>query len=111
MTEGLADSRNDPGVRLERLYAANAAGGAGLVLTGNMMVDRRHLERARNVVVDAATDEAALRRLAAKAAGAITFPQISHPGRQVNRVVQSRPVAPSDGPAVQLAGALRSREH
>ena len=57
MTEGIASARrNDPTVRHERLYAANARGGAGLVLTGNMMVDRRSLERARNVVIDAATD-------------------------------------------------------
>ena len=56
MTEGLADSRNDPTERHLRLYAANAAGGAGLILTGNAMVDRRHLERARNVVLDSETD-------------------------------------------------------
>ncbi len=50
MTEGIADRRNDPTERHERLYAANARGGAGLVLTGNAMVDRRHLERARNML-------------------------------------------------------------
>ena len=58
MTEGLAGRRNDPNERHERLYAANARGGAGSVLTANVMVDRRHLERAGDVVVDAATDEA-----------------------------------------------------
>src|SRR6185503_4225790 len=106
MTEGISDSRNDPTERHVRLYAANAAGGAGLILTGNVMIDRRHLERARNVVVDAATDEAALRRWAASAAGAPTFVQVSHPGRQENRWVQPHPVGPSDGPAVDLVGAF-----
>jgi 2,4-dienoyl-CoA reductase-like NADH-dependent reductase (Old Yellow Enzyme family) len=106
MTEGLADRRNDPTVRHERLYAANARGGAGLVLTGNVAIDRRHLERARNIVVDAATDRAALRRWAQSAAGAPAFVQLSHPGRQVNRFVNPNPVAPSDGPAVALAGAF-----
>ena len=106
MTEGISDARNDPTDRHVRLYAANARGGAGLVLTGNAMVDRRHLERARNVVVDAATDEEALRRWAESAAGAVTFVQLAHPGRQTNRVVQPRPVAPSDGPAVAIAGAF-----
>ncbi len=106
MTEGIADRRNDPTERHLRLYAANALGGAGLVLTGNAMVDRRHLERARNIVVDAATDRDGLRRLAQAAAAAPTLVQLSHPGRQVNRYVNSHPVAPSDGPAVAIAGAF-----
>lgn len=106
MTEGIASARrNDPTPRHERLYAANARGGAGLVLTGNMMVDRRSLERARNVVIDAATDMDALRRVAAAAAGAPTLVQLSHPGRQTSRFVNPHPVAPSAGPAVALAGA------
>ena len=104
MTEGIAGARNDPNERHVRLYAANALGGAGLVLTGNVMVDRNHLERARNVVVDSLTDEAALRRWAESAAGASTLVQLSHPGRQTNRFVQPHPVAPSDGPAVPIAG-------
>jgi 2,4-dienoyl-CoA reductase-like NADH-dependent reductase (Old Yellow Enzyme family) len=106
MTEGLSDARNDPTDRHVRLYSANASGGAGLVLTGNVMVDRRHLERARNIVVDGATDEAALRRLAEAASGTVTFVQIAHPGRQANRIVQPKPLSPSGGPAVQLAGAF-----
>ena len=50
------------------------------------------------------TDEVALRRWAASAAGAPTLVQLSHPGRQTNRLVQPHPVAPSDGPAVPIAG-------
>jgi 2,4-dienoyl-CoA reductase-like NADH-dependent reductase (Old Yellow Enzyme family) len=106
MTEGIAGRRNDPNERHARLYAANARGGAGLVLTGNAMVDRRHLERARNIVVDGATDGAALRRWAESAAGTPALVQLSHPGRQVNRFVNGHPVAPSDGPAVAIAGAF-----
>jgi len=106
MTEGLADRRNDPTERHVRLYAANARGGAGLVLTGNAMVDRRHLERARNIVIDAATDERRLSHWAESAAGTPTLVQLSHPGRQVSRYVQPHPVAPSDGPAVNIAGAF-----
>lgn len=106
MTEGIADRRNDPTERHVRLYAANARGGAGLVLTGNAMVDRRHLERARNIVVDAATDPEALLRWAQSAAGAPALVQLAHPGRQANRYVQPKPVAPSDGPAVAIAGAF-----
>lgn len=116
MTEGLADAQNDPGPELLRLYARTAQGGAGLVLTGNAMVDRRHLERARNVVVDRVSAAAALERWAQACAAAPTLVQLSHPGRQANRFVVSPPVAPSDGPAVALAGlfaaprALTARE-
>jgi len=105
MTEGIAGPRNDPGERHFRLYTANSRGGSGLVLTGNVMVDRRYLERARNVVVDSATDEAALRRWAQSAAGTPALVQISHPGRQTSRYVNPDPVAPSDGPALDLAGS------
>jgi 2,4-dienoyl-CoA reductase-like NADH-dependent reductase (Old Yellow Enzyme family) len=101
MTESLSDSRNDATIRHERLYAANAAGGAGLILTGNVIVDRRHLERARNVVFDSASDRAALSRWA-EASGPHTLVQISHPGRQTNRFVDPEPVSPSGGPAVAL---------
>lgn len=106
MTESLADRRNAPGPRHERLYRTTAAGGAGLVLTGNAMVDRAHLERARNVVVDAATDAEALRRWALSARATPTLVQLAHPGRQVTRYVQPRPVAPSPGPALAIAGRL-----
>jgi 2,4-dienoyl-CoA reductase-like NADH-dependent reductase (Old Yellow Enzyme family) len=104
MTEAIAGRRNDPNESHMRLYGENARGGAGLILTGNAMVDRRHLERARNVVIDAATDVLAMRRWAQSAADTPTLVQLSHPGRQANRFVQPHPVAPSDGPAVPLAG-------
>lgn len=103
MTEGLADQRNDSTGRHIRLYSANASGGAGLILTGNTMVDRRHLERARNVVIDSETDREALERWA-RASGPHALIQLSHPGRQSTRFVQPHPVSPSGGPAVSLAG-------
>lgn len=106
MTEGLADARNQPTDRLARLYRRWADGGAGLQITGNMMVDRRYLERPENVVVDAHTDMAALARLAeaANATGGVSIVQLNHPGRQCNRFVNGRPVAPSRGPAVKMVG-------
>ncbi|MDE3069350.1 MAG: hypothetical protein KGJ43_01320, partial [Acidobacteriota bacterium] len=102
MTEGLSDSRNDPTARHERLYAAAAQGGPGLLITGNAMVDRRHLERARAVVIDAATSAERLRRWAEACSPAPTLVQLSHPGRQVTRFVQRHPVAASTGPPVTL---------
>lgn len=104
MTEALADGDNNPTQRLDRLYEQFAAGGPGMLLTGNVMVDRRHLERARNVVVDGATDRTALRRYAAACVSVPTIVQVSHPGRQTTRVVQPRPVGPSRAAAVGMAG-------
>jgi 2,4-dienoyl-CoA reductase-like NADH-dependent reductase (Old Yellow Enzyme family) len=104
MTEALADVDNNPTPRLDRLYARWAAGEPGMILTGNVMVDRRHLERARNVVADDATDRHALRRYAAACGDVPTVVQLSHPGRQTNRMVQTQPVGPSSGPAVGMAG-------
>src|SRR3954447_11477721 len=104
MTEALADTDNNPTPRLDRLYAQWAAGRPGLILTGNVMVDRRHLERARNVVVDSATDGDALRRYATATGDVPTVVQVSHPGRQTNRMVQTKPVGPSRAQAVGMAG-------
>ena len=48
MTERLADPRNHATAKLERLYRLWGEGGAGLLLTGNVQIDRKHLEAAGN---------------------------------------------------------------
>lgn len=111
MTEGLADDRGRPGERLFRLYDRWARGGAGLQITGNVMVDGRWLERTGNVIVEGTDgNEALLAWAAACRRGGPAIVQLSHPGRQVNRFLSGDPVAPSDGPAVrQLASFTRPR--
>jgi len=104
MTEGLADDYNRATARHATLYRRWAEGGAGMLLTGNVMVDRRYLERPGNVVIDGPQSEAqldALRRWsgAARDAGADIWMQISHAGRQSPKIVATEPVAPS---AVEL---------
>ena len=106
MTENLADADNQPTPELRRLYATWAAGGAGLLLTGNLMVDRRYLERSRNVVADALVDRGRLAGLAASTGEVPTLAQLNHPGRQTNRLMAWRPVAPSAGRAVSMLGAF-----
>lgn len=105
MTEGLADETNRATSRLETIYRRWAAGGAALLLTGNIQVDRRYLERPGNVAIDGPQDAEALRRLeafasAATAGGAEIMAQLSHAGRQTPIYVTRTPVAPS---AVALA--------
>ncbi|HEX4341341.1 MAG TPA: NADH:flavin oxidoreductase/NADH oxidase family protein [Polyangiaceae bacterium] len=101
MTEGLADAADRPTSRHVTLYRRWSEGGTGTLLTGNVMVDHRYLERPGNVVVE---DESRLAELvewakAGTAGGNQLWMQISHPGRQCSRMVTSEPVAPS---AVQL---------
>ena len=101
MTEGLATPQGQPTKAHERLYGAWARGGAGMLLTGNIMIDGRYLERAGNVIVE---DSSGLRALqswaeAVHAGGSQLWGQISHPGRQCPRLVNLTPLAPS---AVQL---------
>jgi len=108
MTEGLADAWLRPTPRLARLYRAWSEGGAGLLISGNVQVDRRVLERPGNVAIDvndpATTSAEARARLAEWArvgtvAGNHLWMQISHAGRQSPRYVTGEPLAPS---AVQL---------
>lgn len=105
MTENLGDADNQPTERHVALYRRWARGAAGgLLITGNLMVDRRHLERSRNIVADAHLDVAALRRLREAAASSPVIAQLNHPGRQTNRFLASRPVAPSASDAVPMLG-------
>ena len=52
MTEGLANFEGMPTDSLTRLYSIWGLGGAGLLLSGNIMVDRGHLERPGNVILE-----------------------------------------------------------
>lgn len=97
MTEGLADARMNATPALEALYRRWSRGGAGLLITGNVQIDRWDLERPGNVVIDGDADRAALRRWAAAATegGNALFMQISHAGRQAPLYCSPQPVAPS----------------
>ncbi len=105
MTEGLATPDGRPTPALERLYGIWSDGGAGMLLSGNIIVDRDHLERPGNVVIEREPVADMKARLAswAKAAtrnGNHFWAQISHGGRQTQKLVNPRPKSSSD---VQLA--------
>lgn len=111
MSEQLGDRANRPTRALERLYARWGAGGCGLLLTGNVMVDRRHVGEPRNVVIEDERDLAGLRAWAAagQRGGAKVWVQVNHPGRQAMAIAGSRPVAPSPI-APRIPGALTPLE-
>ena len=108
MTEGLADPQGRATPELERLYGLWADGGSGLLISGNVQIDRDHLERPGNVIIQGPQDEAALAGLRAMAsagtrAGGHIWMQISHAGRQTQVTVNPHPKAPS-AVAVGLPG-------
>ena len=105
MTEGLADEHDHATPRLARLYQAWSEGGTGTLVTGNVMVDHRFLERPGNVVIDHNGGEEQLKHWAkaGQVAGNQLWMQINHPGRQCQKVVSHQPLAPSDV-GIDLAG-------
>jgi 2,4-dienoyl-CoA reductase-like NADH-dependent reductase (Old Yellow Enzyme family) len=97
MSEGMAQADNHSSIRLETLYRRWAASGAGLLLSGNIQVDRRHLERPLNLVIDDEGGMAELKQLAAAGAsqGSHFWAQLNHAGRQVDVAINAFPLAPS----------------
>lgn len=98
MTEGLADKYDQPTNDLNNLYRLWSQGGAGLLISGNIMVDNRYLERAGNVAIDQSSHIKPIKAWAEAATsnGNHFWAQISHPGRQCPRLVNLKPVSPSD---------------
>jgi 2,4-dienoyl-CoA reductase-like NADH-dependent reductase (Old Yellow Enzyme family) len=100
MTEGLATAEGIPTAELARLYGLWSDGGAGMLLSGNIIIDKDHLERPGNVVIDRPPSRQmrdALARWAAAATrnGNQFWAQISHAGRQTQKLVNKNPKAPS----------------
>ncbi|MEO1139027.1 MAG: NADH:flavin oxidoreductase/NADH oxidase family protein [Pseudomonadota bacterium] len=97
MTEALADAGDRPTRAHQTLYRGWSEGGLALQVTGNVMVDRRYLERPGNVVAEDEQELAALQAWAkaGKSGGNQIWMQISHPGRQCPIVVNARPLSPS----------------
>ena len=111
LSEALGDADNSPDDRIVTLYRRWAQGGYGLLITGNIMVDRGHLGEPGNIVIE---DDRALPQLmdwtkAAHNGGAVIFAQLNHPGRQSNLLnIGHTPVAPSAVP-LALPGAATPR--
>ena len=105
MSESLGDNKNNPTEELARLYQAWAEGGAGLIITGNVMIHPDHLGEPRNVVLEANKDLEIYKRCAQ--AGTLNdthlWVQLNHPGKQIPNFLNNEPVAPS---AIPFPGRL-----
>lgn len=109
MTEGLGDPLNRATKGHVKLYKRWAEGGAGMLLTGNVQIDRRYLERPGNVAIDGEQSNEAIAALrdyakAGTANGAHLWMQVSHAGRQTPALVNKEPVGPSDK-ALEMPGS------
>ncbi|MGW6954236.1 NADH:flavin oxidoreductase/NADH oxidase family protein [Streptomyces chartreusis] len=85
MEGGMAGAGQLPDGRLQLLYRRWGAGGAGLLITGNVMVHAEALTVPGGLVLDDAAplEPYASWAAAGKAGGAAIWMQINHPGRQV----------------------------
>ncbi|MDH4581227.1 NADH:flavin oxidoreductase/NADH oxidase family protein [Pseudomonas sp. BN415] len=97
MEENLANQDQTPSDPLLRLYRAWAEGGAGLLLTGNVMVDARAMTGPGGVVLEEGQRLERFREWAriGRARGAQFWMQINHPGRQMQANLGQPTVAPS----------------
>lgn len=107
MSEALGTTDNHATEALVRLYGRWAAGGIGLLITGNAMIDRRALGEPNNVAIEDDSDMPLLQRWAAagQADGTQLWVQLNHPGRQSPKGLNAENVSPS---AVPFSPALQA---
>lgn len=100
MEENMADGEHAPSIALMQLYRAWADGGAGLILTGNVMIDRRAMTGPGGVVLEDSSQLPAFRNWAriGRAKGAQVWLQLNHPGRQMMKNLGQETLAPSAVP-------------
>ncbi|TAM09776.1 MAG: NADH:flavin oxidoreductase/NADH oxidase family protein [Nevskiaceae bacterium] len=97
MSEALGSWTNHVTPQLPRLYERWARSGPGLLITGNVMIDRRALGEPGNVVLEDDADLPLLRQWAHAASdhGVALWMQLNHPGKQSPKGLNRDPVAPS----------------
>ncbi|GHB07622.1 NADH:flavin oxidoreductase/NADH oxidase family protein [Streptomyces termitum] len=100
MEENMAGDGQLPDERFLTLYRRWAAGGTGLLITGNVMVHAEALTGPAGVVLDARAplEPFAAWARAAKSGGGAVWMQLNHPGRQVGSDMPGVVWGPSDVP-------------
>ncbi|WP_235297710.1 NADH:flavin oxidoreductase/NADH oxidase family protein [Portibacter marinus] len=97
MKERMADAHLKPTHHHNHLYKKWAQSGAGLLITGNVIIDHKHLESSGNVWFQDETMVPELKEWVASGTDYNTqlWVQISHAGRQTNIFNARHPKAPS----------------
>lgn len=108
LSEQLGDSDHGPRPELITLYRRWAEGGSGLLVTGNVMIDRRFLGEPGNVVLEDDRHLKAFTSWAKSVCGhdSQLWMQLNHPGKQIPSFLCSEPVAPSAVPMGHGLGHL-----
>jgi len=98
LTERLAKADRLPNHRHFTLYDHWAKHGAGMMLSGNILVDKRYVESNGNIVIEKDTSEAAFLEWTSliKSHGHHFWAQLNHAGRQSSIFATRRPVSASD---------------
>jgi len=110
-SETLGTYDNRPRPALARLYRRWAGSGVGLLITGNVMIDRRALGEPGNVVIEDEQDLSLLREWARAATdqGAAIWVQLNHPGKQSTKGLNPYNIAPSAVPfSPEMAGLFET---
>ena len=107
MSEQLGDNNFAPTPQLVHLYDIWSKGGTGVLITGNVMIDRTALGEPKNVVLDKHSELSLFKEWAQAGTQNNTqiWMQLNHPGNQSPKFLSTEPVAPS---AIPLAKALQS---
>ena len=97
MSEALGTYDNHVTPQLPRLYTRWAESGIGLLITGNVMVDRRAIGEPGNVALEDEADLPLLREWARSASvhGTQLWMQLNHPGKQSPKGLNAVNYAPS----------------
>jgi len=105
MEENMADGNQAPSRELKQLYKAWADGKPGVLITGNVMVDRRAMTGPGGVALEDEQHLASFREWAdvARSNGVHFWVQLSHPGRQTPANLRQQALAPS-AVALDLGG-------
>lgn len=97
MSETLADKNMNPGYEIHNLYSQWSCEKIGVLISGNVMVDRRYLGEPGNIVLDDKSDMNAFRKWSEVGNSKNTpiWLQLNHPGKQMYKTIKAQPVAPS----------------
>lgn len=99
-SETLATYSNNPTQELVTLYQRWAQSGIGMIITGNIMIDRRALGEPGNVVIEDERDLAILQQWtsAVTSQGSLLWAQLNHPGKQSPKGLNERNISASAVP-------------
>jgi len=97
MSEALGTTDNRVTERYTVLYRAWAKGGIGLLITGNVMIDRRALGEPNNIALEDDRDMPLLKEWASAASenGTQCWVQLNHPGKQSPKGLNRENLSPS----------------